>query len=84
LSGLRGWRDALAGWLQTTSRRVRNGIFTSVALLEAAFTEFPRVNNAHPRPLIWRAAAAALLTEVARAKAALLMFQNSPSISSQK
>ncbi len=59
-----------------TTRRVRNGIFTSVAQLEAAITEYLRGHNAKPKPFIWTAKATDILAKVARAKEALLKLQD--------
>lgn len=54
-----------------TTRRVRAGIFKSVADLEAAIADYLRRHNAQPKPFIWTAKAADILAKVTRAKAAL-------------
>ena len=59
-----------------TTRRVRAGIFKSVAELEATITDHLRLHNAQPKPFIWTAKAADILAKVARAKAALVKLQN--------
>jgi len=59
-----------------TTRRVRNGIFQSVAQLEAAIADFLRLHNANPKPFIWTAKATDILAKVTRARAALLKVQN--------
>jgi transposase len=59
-----------------TTRRVRAGIFKSVAELETAIGDYLRLHNTHPKPFIWTAKAADILAKVTRAKAALLMAQN--------
>jgi transposase len=55
-----------------TTRRIRNGIFTSVAQLEAAIAQYLCSHNAKPKPFIWTAKATDILAKVARAKEALL------------
>jgi transposase len=59
-----------------TTRRVRAGVFKSVAELEAAIAEYLRQHNARPKPFIWTAKAADILAKVTRAKAALIKSQN--------
>ena len=58
-----------------TTRRVRAGIFKSVAELETAITEYLRRHNAQPKPFIWTAKATDILAKVTRAKAALFKSQ---------
>lgn len=59
-----------------TTRRVRAGIFKSLAELEAAITDYLRAHNARPKPFIWTAKAADILAKVTRAKTALVKSQN--------
>ena len=59
-----------------TTRRVRAGIFKSVAELETAIGDYLRHHNAQPKPFIWTAKAADILAKVTRAKAALVKSQN--------
>ena len=59
-----------------TTRRVRAGIFKSVAELETAIGDYLRHHNTQPKPFIWTAKAADILAKVTRAKAALLKSQN--------
>lgn len=59
-----------------TTRRLRHGIFQSVAELEAAITEYITGHNVAPKPFIWTAKAADILAKVSRAKAALDKLQN--------
>jgi transposase len=54
-----------------TARRLRAGIFHSVADLEQAITSFIAAHNASPKPFIWTAKASDILAKVSRAKAAL-------------
>jgi len=59
-----------------TTRRVRAGIFKSVAELEAAIGDYLRHHNTQPKPFIWTAKAADIMAKVTRAKAALVKSQN--------
>jgi transposase len=59
-----------------STRRLRHGIFQSVAQLEAAITDYIAIHNAAPKPFIWTAKAADILAKVSRAKAALDKLQN--------
>jgi transposase len=59
-----------------TTRRVRAGIFKSVAELESTIVAYLRQHNAQPRPFIWTAKAADILAKVTRANATLLKSQN--------
>ena len=38
-----------------TDKRIRRGVFTSVAELEGAINEYIAVHNAKPKPFIWTA-----------------------------
>lgn len=59
-----------------TTRRLRHGIFQSVAQLEAAIADYVATHNVAPKPFIWTAKAADILAKVSRAKAALDKLQN--------
>ena len=54
-----------------TDKRIRRGVFASVAELEAAINEYIAVHNAKPKPFIWTAKASDILAKVTRARAAL-------------
>lgn len=58
------------------TRRLRSGIFHSVADLEQAITSFISTHNASPKPFIWTASASDILAKVSRVKAALDKLQN--------
>jgi transposase len=68
-----------ASWLNQVERffglitqdRIRRGVFTSVADLESAITEYLKQHNADPKPFVWTASAGEILEKVARAKQAL-------------
>jgi len=59
-----------------TTRRIRNGIFTSVAQLEAAIADYLRTHNGKPKPFIWTAKASDILAKVTRAKQSLLKLRD--------
>ena len=54
-----------------TTRRLRAGIFPSVAELETAITAYIAAHNVAPKPFIWSASASDILAKVARAHATL-------------
>lgn len=54
-----------------TDKRIRRGVFSNVAELEAAIKEYIVVHNANPKPFIWTAKASDILAKVTRARAAL-------------
>jgi transposase len=59
-----------------TTRRLRDGIFHTVAALEQAITTYIATHNTAPKPFIWTAKASDILAKVSRAQAALLKSQN--------
>ena len=59
-----------------TVRRVRAGVFRSVAELEAAITDYIRTHNRSPKPFIWTAKAHDILAKVSRAQSALIKSCN--------
>jgi len=56
---------------EITRKRIRRGIFTSVAELESAIMEYLNNHNADPTPFVWTKSANEILRKVARAKQAL-------------
>ena len=54
-----------------TDKRIRRGVFTRVAELEAAINEYIAVHNAKPKPFIWTAKASDILAKVTRPRATL-------------
>ena len=54
-----------------TDKRIRRGVFTSVAELERAINDYIAVHNAKPKPFIWTAKASDILAKVTRARAVL-------------
>ena len=62
------WLNLVERWFrEITDKRIRRGVFRSVAELEAAITEYLDVNNAAPKPFIWTASPEKILAKVARA-----------------
>src|ERR1700686_2388340 len=56
---------------EITRKRIRRGVFTSVAELESAIMEYLENHNAAPKPFVWTKSANEILKKVARAKQAL-------------
>ena len=56
---------------EITDKRIRRGVFTSVAELEEAITDYLDRHNAEPKPFVWTKTAKTILEKEARAKAKL-------------
>ena len=56
---------------EITDKRIRRGVFTSVAELEEAIYAYLMRHNAEPKPFVWTKSAATILAREARAKAKL-------------
>jgi len=54
-----------------TDKRIRRGVFKSVAELEVAINEYIAAHNVKPKPFIWTAKASDILAKVTRARAVL-------------
>jgi transposase len=54
-----------------TQRQLKRGVFTSVAELEAAITDFVDRHNESPKPFVWTKSVEEILEKVGRAKLAL-------------
>jgi transposase len=66
------WLNLVERWFRDlTTKRIRRGVFQSVADLIAAIEEYIAVHNAHPKPFVWTKSAAAILEKVGRCKAIL-------------
>jgi transposase len=61
---------------EITDKRIRRGVFKSVAELEAAIHDYLDRRNADPKPFVWTKSAAAILEKEARAKAKLDAIAN--------
>jgi len=59
-----------------TTRRLRDGIFHSVAELETAIAAYIASHNASPKPFIWTASASDILAKVSRAQSSLDKLRN--------
>jgi transposase len=54
-----------------TDKRIRRGVFHSVAELESAIMQYLDNHNAEPKPFVWTKSSGEILEKVARAKQAL-------------
>jgi transposase len=66
------WLNLIERWFRDiTDRRIRRGVFKSVAQLEQAIGEYIEHHNANPKGFVWTAKVDAILEKVRRARAAL-------------
>ena len=66
------WTNLVERWFkELTDRRLRRGIFTSVADLEQAIIDWATHWNTDPKAFIWKATAAEIIEKVQRGRAAL-------------
>jgi len=56
---------------ELTDKRLRRGVFTSVADLTAAITTWAQHWNENPKPFIWKATTDDIITKVRRGRATL-------------
>ena len=56
---------------ELTDKRLRRGVFTSVAELTAAITTWAEHWNENPKPFIWKATAEDIITKVQRGRKTL-------------
>ena len=56
---------------EITGKRIRRGVFKSVAELEAAIHDYLAKNNASPKPFVWTKTAKIILEKNERARAVL-------------
>ena len=56
---------------EITRKRIRRGVFKSVTDLEIAIHSYLAEHNDHPKPFVWAAKAADILTKICRGKQAL-------------
>jgi transposase len=61
---------------EITGKRIRRGIFKSVAELEAAITDYLTKHNFNPKPFVWTAKAETILEKHARAREVLNAREN--------
>ncbi len=63
------WLNLIERWFkELTDRRLRRGVFTSVADLSAAITTWTEHWNTDPKPFIWKATAEDIITKVQRGR----------------
>jgi transposase len=66
------WLDLVERWFrEITDKRIRRGVFKSVAQLIEAIRAYIDEHNDHPRPFVWTAKAEDILEKVRRARAVL-------------
>jgi len=66
------WVNLIERWFkELTDRRLRRGVFTSVADLSAAITTWAEHWNSDPKPFIWKATAQDIIAKVQRGRATL-------------
>lgn len=66
------WLNLVERWFRELSeKRLRRGVFRSVAELEAAIHEFLAAYNNDPAPFVWTASVEAILAKVGRCRAIL-------------
>jgi transposase len=66
------WLNLVERWFRNlTERRIRRGVFRSVAELKAAIDSYLAAHNADPQGFAWRASAEKIIEKYRRAKAAL-------------
>ena len=51
---------------EITEKRIRRGVFRSVAALERAIREYLAEHNANPKPFVWTADADSILDRIKR------------------
>ena len=63
----------MGGWWfrEFTDKNIRWGSFPSVPDLIASIEDYLRMNNDHPKPLVWTATAESILEKVRRGHVAL-------------
>src|SRR3954469_12732719 len=66
------WLNLIERWFkELTDKRLRRGVFTSVADLTEAITTWAEHWNTNPQPFIWQATADDIITKVRRGRATL-------------
>ena len=66
------WLNLVERWFaELTDRRLRRGVFTSVADLVDAITDWARRWNENPKPFVWHKAADEIIEKVRRGRATL-------------
>ena len=66
------WLNLIERWFkELTDKRLRRGVFTSIAELIEAITTWAERWNADPHPFVWTATAEQIIAKVARGRATL-------------
>ena len=66
------WLNAVEGFFaKLTRRRLKRGVFTGIADLQAAIDRFLRETNDDPKPFVWTADPDAIIEKVRRGKQVL-------------
>jgi hypothetical protein len=66
------WLNLVERWLrELTTKRIRRGVFYSVADLIAAIEEYRDCYNEDPKPFVWTASVEKILEKINRCKAVL-------------
>jgi transposase len=66
------WLNLVEPWFaEITRKRIRRGVFTSVAELEQAIYDYIQHNNANPKPFVWTKKADDIIQKVNRCKVIL-------------
>ena len=66
------WLNLVERWFkELTDKRLRRGVFTSVADLTQAITLWAEHWNSDPRPFIWKATADEIIEKVSRGRETL-------------
>ena len=66
------WLNRVERWFRDlTDKRIRRGVFNSVAELIAAIEAYVEHHNSHPQPFVWTAKAEDIIAKYRRAKAVL-------------
>ena len=66
------WANAVEGWFaRLTRQRLKRGVFTSIAELQAAINRFIAEANGKPKPFVWTKSADTILAAVTRGRQAL-------------
>jgi len=64
------WLNLVERWFrELTTKRIRRGVFHSVAELVAAIHTYLRETNKNPQPFAWTASVETILAKIARCKA---------------
>jgi transposase len=70
------WLNLVERWFgELTSKRIRRGVFISVADLERAIAEFLATWNQEPKPFVWTATVASIVEKLSRCKQTLEKIQ---------